>query len=179
MIGSPVLMCTRRRSSPAYGSWPAAKQLGSAGRSSAMPGSHRYSMTAAAPASSGAGKVSPPGAHWRSRVIGGLRSRVGPESACGSMAACQARRDRSFGNIARARFYVRRRPFAAPQLGIGLTIRAGGAAFIMGRSDAQCFVELVPTRKVTRSHLVPTMFSPMLSCRRPSAAPMTFPRLRS
>ncbi len=51
---------------------------------------------------------------------------------------------------------------AAPQLGVNLMIRAGGTAIVMERFDAQRFLELVQTYKVTHSHLVPTMFSRML-----------------
>jgi long-chain acyl-CoA synthetase len=51
---------------------------------------------------------------------------------------------------------------AAPQLGVGLTIRAGGTAVIMERFDAERFLELVEHYEVTHSHLVPTMFSRML-----------------
>jgi long-chain acyl-CoA synthetase len=50
----------------------------------------------------------------------------------------------------------------APQLGINLTIRAGGTAIIMERFDAQWFLEPVQIYRVTHSHLVPTMFSRML-----------------
>ncbi len=51
---------------------------------------------------------------------------------------------------------------AAPQLGVGLTIRAGGSVVIMERFDAERFLELVERYEVTHSHLVPTMFSRML-----------------
>jgi long-chain acyl-CoA synthetase len=51
---------------------------------------------------------------------------------------------------------------ATPQLGVNLTIRAGGTAVIMEHFDAQWYLELVQTYKVTHSHLVPTMFSRML-----------------
>lgn len=50
----------------------------------------------------------------------------------------------------------------APLAGVNLTIRAGGTAVIMERFDAQWFLELVQTYKVTHSQLVPTMFSRML-----------------
>jgi long-chain acyl-CoA synthetase len=49
-----------------------------------------------------------------------------------------------------------------PQVGVNLSIRAGGTAIIMERFDAEWFLELVQTYKVTHSHLVPTMFSRML-----------------
>jgi long-chain acyl-CoA synthetase len=49
-----------------------------------------------------------------------------------------------------------------PQLGVNLSIRAGGTGIIMERFDAEWFLELVQTYKVTHSHLVPTMFSRML-----------------
>jgi long-chain acyl-CoA synthetase len=51
---------------------------------------------------------------------------------------------------------------AAPQIGVNHTIRVGGTAIIMERFDAQRFLDLVQTYKVTHSHLVPTMFSRML-----------------
>jgi len=51
---------------------------------------------------------------------------------------------------------------AAPQLGVSLTIRAGGTVVIMERFDAERYLEFVDTYKATHSHLVPTMFSRML-----------------
>ncbi|MFV0295372.1 MAG: AMP-binding protein [Hyphomicrobiaceae bacterium] len=51
---------------------------------------------------------------------------------------------------------------AAPQSAVGLTIRMGGTAIIMERFDAERYLELVATYRVTHSQLVPTMFSRML-----------------
>jgi len=51
---------------------------------------------------------------------------------------------------------------AAPYLGVGLTIRAGGTAVIMEHFDPEQFLALVERYRVTHSQLVPTMFSRML-----------------
>jgi len=51
---------------------------------------------------------------------------------------------------------------AAPQVGVNLTIRAGGTVVIMETFDAERFLQLVDTHRVTHAQLVPTMFSRML-----------------
>jgi long-chain acyl-CoA synthetase len=51
---------------------------------------------------------------------------------------------------------------SAPQAAVHLTIRLGGTAIIMERFDAERYLQLVETYKVTHSQLVPTMFSRML-----------------
>jgi long-chain acyl-CoA synthetase len=51
---------------------------------------------------------------------------------------------------------------AAPQAAVSLTIRQGGTVIIMERFDAERYLQLVQTYKVTHSQLVPTMFSRML-----------------
>jgi len=51
---------------------------------------------------------------------------------------------------------------AAPYVGVGLTIRAGGTAVIMEHFDPEQFLALVERHRVTHSQLVPTMFSRML-----------------
>jgi len=51
---------------------------------------------------------------------------------------------------------------SAPQAAVSLTIRQGGTVIIMERFDAERYLELVQTYKVTHSQLVPTMFSRML-----------------
>lgn len=51
---------------------------------------------------------------------------------------------------------------SAPQAAVHLTIRQGGTAIIMERFDAERYLELVQSYKVTHSQLVPTMFSRML-----------------
>src|SRR6516162_8583498 len=51
---------------------------------------------------------------------------------------------------------------AAPYVGVGLTIRAGGTAVIMEHFDPEQFLALVERYRVTHSQLVPTMFSRML-----------------
>ncbi len=51
---------------------------------------------------------------------------------------------------------------AAPHVAVNLTIRMGGTAIIMERFDAEDFLRLVQTHRVTHSQLVPTMFSRML-----------------
>jgi long-chain acyl-CoA synthetase len=51
---------------------------------------------------------------------------------------------------------------AAPHVGVNLTIRMGGTVIIMEHFDAEQFLRLVETHRVTHSQLVPTMFSRML-----------------
>ena len=51
---------------------------------------------------------------------------------------------------------------SAPQAAVHLTIRHGGTAIIMERFDAERYLQLVETYRVTHSQLVPTMFSRML-----------------
>ena len=51
---------------------------------------------------------------------------------------------------------------AAPQTGVGLTIRLGGTAVIMDRFDPERYLQLVEQYRVTHSQLVPTMFSRLL-----------------
>jgi len=51
---------------------------------------------------------------------------------------------------------------SAPQAAVSLTVRQGGTAIIMERFDAERYLELVQSYKVTHSQLVPTMFSRML-----------------
>ena len=51
---------------------------------------------------------------------------------------------------------------SAPQAAVNLTIRQGGTAIIMERFDAEHYLRLVETYRVTHSQLVPTMFSRLL-----------------
>ena len=51
---------------------------------------------------------------------------------------------------------------SAPQAAVNLAIRQGGTVIIMEHFDAERYLELVQTYKVTHSQLVPTMFSRML-----------------
>ena len=51
---------------------------------------------------------------------------------------------------------------AAPLVGVGTTIRHGGAVIVMERFDEEHFLELVEKHRVTYAQLVPTMFSRML-----------------
>jgi long-chain acyl-CoA synthetase len=51
---------------------------------------------------------------------------------------------------------------SAPQAAVSLTIDRGGTVIIMETFDAERYLELVETYKVTHSQLVPTMFSRML-----------------
>ena len=51
---------------------------------------------------------------------------------------------------------------SAPQAAVGLTLRSGGTAVIMGRFDAKAYLDYVAQYRVTHSQLVPTMFSRML-----------------
>jgi long-chain acyl-CoA synthetase len=51
---------------------------------------------------------------------------------------------------------------AAPQAAVSLAIRQGGTVIIMEHFDAERYLQLVHTYKVTHSQLVPTMFSRML-----------------
>jgi long-chain acyl-CoA synthetase len=51
---------------------------------------------------------------------------------------------------------------SAPQAAVGLAIDRGGTVIIMETFDAQRYLQLVETYKVTHSQLVPTMFSRML-----------------
>ncbi len=51
---------------------------------------------------------------------------------------------------------------AAPHGGVNLTIRMGGTAIVMERFDAEEFLRLIETYRVTHTQLVPTMFSRML-----------------
>ena len=51
---------------------------------------------------------------------------------------------------------------AAPHVGVNLTIRIGGTAIVMERFDAEQFLRLVETHRVTHTQLVPTMFSRLL-----------------
>ena len=51
---------------------------------------------------------------------------------------------------------------SAPQAAVNLTIRQGGTAIIMERFDAETYLQLVATHRVTHSQLVPTMFSRLL-----------------
>jgi long-chain acyl-CoA synthetase len=51
---------------------------------------------------------------------------------------------------------------SAPQAAVNLTIRQGGTAIIMERFDAETYLRLVGTHRVTHSQLVPTMFSRLL-----------------
>jgi long-chain acyl-CoA synthetase len=51
---------------------------------------------------------------------------------------------------------------SAPQAAVNLTLRMGGTAIIMERFDAEAYLRLVETHRVTHSQLVPTMFSRLL-----------------
>jgi long-chain acyl-CoA synthetase len=51
---------------------------------------------------------------------------------------------------------------SAPQSAVSLTIDRGGTVIIMENFDAERYLQLVQTYKVTHSQLVPTMFSRML-----------------
>jgi long-chain acyl-CoA synthetase len=51
---------------------------------------------------------------------------------------------------------------SAPQAAVNLTLRMGGTAVIMERFDAETYLRLVETHRVTHSQLVPTMFSRLL-----------------
>lgn len=51
---------------------------------------------------------------------------------------------------------------SAPQMAVGMTIRAGGTAVIMEHFDAETYLALVERYKVSHSQLVPTMFSRFL-----------------
>jgi long-chain acyl-CoA synthetase len=51
---------------------------------------------------------------------------------------------------------------SAPQGSVSMTLRAGGTAVIMESFDAQRYLDLVATYRVTHSQLVPTMFSRLL-----------------
>jgi long-chain acyl-CoA synthetase len=51
---------------------------------------------------------------------------------------------------------------SAPQAAVSLTIDRGGTAIIMETFDAERYLQLVQSYKVTHSQLVPTMFSRML-----------------
>jgi long-chain acyl-CoA synthetase len=51
---------------------------------------------------------------------------------------------------------------SAPQAAVNLTLRMGGTAVIMERFDAEAYLRLVETHRVTHSQLVPTMFSRLL-----------------
>jgi long-chain acyl-CoA synthetase len=51
---------------------------------------------------------------------------------------------------------------SAPQGAVNLTIRMGGTAIIMERFDAEHYLQLLETHRITHSQLVPTMFSRLL-----------------
>jgi long-chain acyl-CoA synthetase len=51
---------------------------------------------------------------------------------------------------------------AIPNLGVRLSIRAGGTAIIVERFNEEHYLELIQRHKATHSHLVPTMFSRVL-----------------
>ncbi|SJZ54253.1 long-chain acyl-CoA synthetase [Enhydrobacter aerosaccus] len=51
---------------------------------------------------------------------------------------------------------------SAPQAAVNLTIRNGGTVVIMERFDAEHYLQLVETYRITHSQLVPTMFSRLL-----------------
>ncbi len=51
---------------------------------------------------------------------------------------------------------------AAPYVGVAGTIRLGGTVVVMEHFDAEEFLRLVETHRVTHTQLVPTMFSRML-----------------
>ena len=51
---------------------------------------------------------------------------------------------------------------SAPQVAVSLTIDRGGTVIVMENFDAERYLQLVETYKVTHSQLVPTMFSRLL-----------------